>query len=96
MFTRLSPGLQLTSPDGRRSSSRLPLWTAPRAPKGTSLTYHLNPERWRVEGTYASLQSVAKGQAFVMQTGHTIEAEHPPAWSLKKTESGAEEDRQRQ
>ena len=86
VFKRWSPRLQLTSRGCRRSIWRLPLWMAPSAPKGTSLSYHLDPDRWRIEGTDALLQSVAKGQEFVMQTGHAAEA---TTWLSKLIEEHA-------
>lgn len=59
---------------------------APSAPKGTALSYHLSPDRWCIEGTDALLQSVAKGQEFVMHTGHAAEA---TAWLSQLIEEHA-------
>lgn len=74
IFDRWSPKLQLTSHGESRSNWRLPLWMEPGAPKGSALSYHQRSDRWRIEGADALLRSVAKGQEFVLKTGHTEEA----------------------
>lgn len=42
----------------------LPAWMHPG--HGSTLTYHLNPERWDLINDQCALQSVAKGQEFVL------------------------------
>lgn len=65
MFRRFDPELQLTAPGRSRSVWSLPRWFAPG--KGRSaLSYHAAPERWSTKGDRCLLQSVARGQEFVL------------------------------
>jgi hypothetical protein len=63
-FDRIRPELILTKPDSNCSVWQLPRWFAPagRSP----LTYHGEPTRWTDSGISTSLQSVGKGQEFVL------------------------------
>jgi hypothetical protein len=64
-FTRFSQQLQLTAPGKTRSWWRLPKWFYP--PPGTSsLSSHEKRNRWSEEKNSCLLQSVARGQEFVM------------------------------
>ncbi len=38
------------------------------------MSYHRNPTRWRKDGEHTLLQSVAKGQEFVIDVGDSTEA----------------------
>ena len=51
-----------------RSQWLLPVWMHPS--NGSTLSYHLNPDRWRLEGNACVAQSVAKGQEFVLRPGN--------------------------
>lgn len=63
VFSRYSPSLQLTDPDApSRSTWRVPSWFAGAPP----LTYHANPRRWRVREGHAILDTVGRGQEFVL------------------------------
>lgn len=65
IFPTFQLALQLTEPEGRhRSRWRLP---ADFHPNGrVPLTYHGDETRWRGDGDFCRLQSVAKGQEFVL------------------------------
>lgn len=52
----------------------LPHWCSPRAGH-YALTYHPNPERWRIEGGRTLLKSTSPGQEFVLNTEFYPEAE---------------------
>lgn len=60
---------------GKRSAWRLPSWFHP--DRGTTLTYHARPTRWRADGDACSLMSAARGQEFVLETSRRKEVE---AW----------------
>ena len=64
-FTHFRDCLQLTAPGASRSRWSLPAWFMPRRGR-PALTYHQNPARWRRSGDRVLLQSVAKGQEFVL------------------------------
>jgi hypothetical protein len=65
VFPRFRDELQLTQPgERRRSLWRLPADFSPR--QRTALTYHGDPARWTDDGDFCRLQSVAKGQEFVL------------------------------
>lgn len=51
----------------RRSRWRLPSWFYPSEGK-SRLTYHTNPARWTQDENHAYLQSVGRGQEFVLDT----------------------------
>lgn len=64
-FTRFSQQLQLTAPGMTRSWWRLPKWLYPKS--GTSsISSHEKRDRWRIEENSCLLQSVARGQEFVL------------------------------
>jgi hypothetical protein len=65
VFPTFRPNLRLTAPDStKRSIWRLP---ADFQPEGrTPLTYHANASRWSAARDGCRLQSVAKGQEFVL------------------------------
>ncbi len=73
-FRTFTPAQQLTDPTQTKSIKRstwlLPNWFAQRDEKGNQLlTYHRNPKRWffdEKDSTKARLQTVAKGQEFVL------------------------------
>ncbi len=65
---------QLTAPGESRSVWRLPSWMDPTSTPGLSMSYHRNPTRWRKDGEHTLLQSVAKGQEFVIDVGDSTEA----------------------
>lgn len=57
--------LCLTAPGCLRSIWRMPAWFSP-AGRRTSLSYHSNPDRWAVGEDCVYLQSVCRGQEFVL------------------------------
>jgi hypothetical protein len=85
IFPTFRPDLQLTAPEGRhRSRWRLP---ADFHPNGrVPLTYHADEARWRGDGDFCRLQSVAKGQEFVLDV-----AEYPGVqrWAEELIRDGA-------
>ena len=72
-FARWMPKLQLTAPGQSRSVWRLPAWMNPNIGKAP-LSYHANPNRWRLDGDSTLLESVAKGQEFVIDIGESTPA----------------------
>lgn len=65
LFERDDDALRLTAPDARSPS----LWSLPAAfdPAGrTPLSYHAKTNRWTPRGDRVELQSVARGQEFVL------------------------------
>lgn len=72
-FRNWGPDLQLTAPGNSRSVWRLPRW-ALKEPAQPTLTYHREPVRWTAEPDHAILQTVAKGQEFVIDVGECQEA----------------------
>ena len=63
VFSRYSPALQLTDPDApSRRTWRVPVWFMGSPP----LTYHANPLRWRVCDGHSLLETVGRGQEFVL------------------------------
>ena len=74
VFRRFDRRLVLTDPDGTGVSSwRLPRWFYPDGNK-PPLTYHPDRKRWRRDESYAYLQSVGRGQEFVLDLAHYPEA----------------------
>lgn len=73
-FTRFSDVLQLTAPGMTRSWWRLPKWFYPKE-GARPLSSHESPDRWRLQGDTCLLQSVARGQEFVLDIEHYPEAE---------------------
>jgi len=65
MFPKFANALQLTAPGMTRSWWRLPNWFYPK-PGAPSLSYHESRDRWRLQGDACLLQSVARGQEFVI------------------------------
>jgi hypothetical protein len=64
-FERLSPPLRLTAEGEKRGIWRLPRWLYPE--KGRPpLSYHGDIERWERDATGVCLQSVNRGQEFVL------------------------------
>jgi hypothetical protein len=72
-FARFGRQRQLTSPGRTRSVWQLPRWFLP-TEGGASLSYHENPARWSVDGNGVQLQTVGKGQEFVLDTTRCPEA----------------------
>lgn len=73
-FTQFSPCLQLTAPDGEKTSVwELPAWFYPDESR-TPLTYHADKDRWRKRANRTELQSVARGQEFVLECDEYPEA----------------------
>ena len=74
MFPRFDQRLVLTDPNGAGVSNwRLPPWFYPDGNK-PPLTYHPDPKRWRRDANHAYLQSVGRGQEFVLDLAHYPEA----------------------
>jgi Nucleotide modification associated domain 3 len=72
-FDTWTPKLQLTASGRSRSVWRLPAWMNP-SMGHVNLTYHSDPKRWNLDGDSTLLQSVAKGQEFVMDVGTSDQA----------------------
>ena len=73
VFPTLREDLVLTNPDGTTSQWRLPRWFYPvngRRP----LTYHGDPNRWECDHRHAYLDTVGRGQEFVLHTDDYPEA----------------------
>ena len=68
-FTKFTKALQLTAPGKTRSWWRLPKWFYPEAGV-PPLSSHENPDRWSLEGEACLLQTVARGQEFVLDVEH--------------------------
>jgi len=74
MFKRFDPMMRLTAPgSARRSHWLLPRWMKP-APGQPPLTYHHRPERWRECDDGVILESVGRGQEFVLHAEHYPES----------------------
>lgn len=76
MFPVLRAGRVLTDcTQSNRSVWRLPAWF--HRDTGTTLSYHDQPHRWCSDGSsqYCTLQSVARGQEFVLNPGSASQAE---------------------
>ncbi len=74
VFPRFHESLRLTDPDGRRRSLwRLPAWFHP-AKRLSPLSYHGRPNRWQLMDDSVQLQTVGRGQEFVLDTDHYPEA----------------------
>jgi Nucleotide modification associated domain 3 len=65
VFGSFRPELQLTEPGCPRSMWRLPACFHP-GPGRPALSYHSNPQRWRSDAGGVLLQTVARGQEFVL------------------------------
>jgi putative DNA base modification enzyme with NMAD domain len=64
-FRRFTPELCLTAPQQSRSIWQLPAWFYPRA-SSSSLSYHSDLSRWKLNGNTVLLHSVGRGQEFVL------------------------------
>ena len=70
VFPKLDQRLVLTDPHGTGVSNwQLPQWFYPDGNK-PPLTYHLDRKRWRRDADRAFLQSVGRGQEFVLDLAH--------------------------
>ncbi len=81
-FTKFHRCLQLTSSKGNKLSEwQLPRWFFPENRR--PLTYHSDKKRWRKSGEFVKLESVARGQEFVLDC-----EEYPEAirWALELIE----------
>jgi hypothetical protein len=67
VFARYDEKLRLTKPSSNRSLWNLPAWFAPAAGR-SPLGFHASDSRWSVHGDRVDLQSVARGQEFVLDT----------------------------
>jgi len=65
VFTKFDPRLCLTQQGKTRSLWQLPFWFDPEG-KGSALSYHGNRARWTRCDGYVTLQSVGRGQEFVL------------------------------
>ena len=66
-FKRFSPKLQLTEPGQGRSTWRLPSWIYP-SQTNPALSYHSDMRRWRKDRKGVILNTVGRGQEFVLDT----------------------------
>lgn len=76
LFPHLRDPLRLTAPGRSRSAWQLPRWFYPTTNR-QALSYHQGLERWSLGADHCELQSVAKGQEFVLQAEQYPESE---AW----------------
>lgn len=84
VFSRFSHRLQLTDSDADRHVQwQLPLWMFPENTK-PPLTFHSDLRRWSIRGSAALLQSVDRGQEFVLDGRHYPEL---PAWLTEMIQS---------
>lgn len=72
-FSRYRECLCLTAPGHTRTWWRLPRWFFPKNGRA-SLTYHGNMDRWTITQDHAILESVSRGQEFVLDAEHYPEA----------------------
>lgn len=85
LFRRFDPRLQLTAADQKkRSLWRLPAWFAPGSDR-PALSYHAKLSRWTRAKEHCYLQTVAKGQEFVLDARHYPDAR---AWVTEVLRSG--------
>lgn len=73
VFTQFQEGLRLTAVHAKRSIWQLPAWFQPHN-KRTALSYHHKPERWHPHGESVFLQTVGRGQEFVLDSDDYPEA----------------------
>ena len=73
LFPRYSPSLCLTASGCLRSLWRLPRWFYP-AQRRSALSYHNDLSKWELKGDAALLQSVGRGQEFVLDCDDYPEA----------------------
>jgi hypothetical protein len=74
VFRQWIDRLRLTAPGRSRSVWRLPGWFDPRGRR--PLGYHSDPDRWTSDGKHVLLQTVSRGQEFVLDA-----EEYPQAWA---------------
>lgn len=77
LFPQFHPALQLTAPGQRRSLWQLPGWFWLGEEAIPRLSYHRRRDRWRREGDRRLLQTVGRGQEFVLPLAEPRRAE---AW----------------
>ncbi|QKE40291.1 MAG: hypothetical protein HO274_02300 [Ferrovum myxofaciens] len=73
IFERFIPSLRLTADGRKRSCWRLPAWFMP-VDGRHALSYHGNRSRWVADSDSVLLQTVAKGQEFVLDCDYYPEA----------------------
>jgi hypothetical protein len=86
VFAHYSPALQLTRPGaGRAALWQLPSWFYPDSER-EPLTYHAAPHRWKREDGCVLLETVGRGQEFILDCSYYPEA---PGWLNTLLNSGA-------
>lgn len=78
IFRTYNDDLCLSSSDPRRSIWALPRWVYP-FPDRMPLTYHENQSRWKLAGRQALLQTVGRGQEFILDLDSPGYPERYPA-----------------
>lgn len=73
VFHRFAPGLCLTAPHQSRSVWQLPPWFFPHHPT-SGLSYHKDLSRWKRDEEKVLLQTVGRGQEFVLDSEDYPEA----------------------
>ncbi|MFO7680451.1 MAG: hypothetical protein R6X34_10405 [Chloroflexota bacterium] len=74
IFPCFHEGLRLTDPHSQhRSLWRLPVWFHPEN-RPSHLSYHGRPKSWRRQDGFVQLQTVGRGQEFVLDCDHYPEA----------------------
>jgi hypothetical protein len=85
-FRRFSPAAQLTAAESPwRSLWRLPAWFEPNVDR-PPLSYHSDPARWKRDGHDVLIESVRRGQEFVLDSEFYPEA---PKWAASLIAAGA-------
>ena len=74
VFREFAPRLRLTADGKTRSLWNLPAWFSPEG-RLSSLSYHGKQSRWTQQGDSVLLQTVAKGQEFMLNCEHYPESE---------------------
>lgn len=72
-FKQWTVGLKLSAEGTNRSIWDVPIWLDPRQGR-TPLSYHGRPDRWQRNGDRLCLQTVSKGQEFVLDCSEYAEA----------------------
>lgn len=65
-FGTFNPALQLTAPGRSRSVWQLPSWFHPNGK--STLSYHHSWKRWKIEDGFVLLNSVGRGQEFILDS----------------------------
>lgn len=73
VFTEFHSSLRLTADNRLRSVWKLPLWFYPKD-KRTTLSYHGNIKRWHPNNDYVLLETVGRGQEFILDCNDYPEA----------------------